>query len=128
MLRNSIDSGSGRGAQSDGRIIQRLAASKEIDLPNTQIMNNAVSGVGILVDNFSSAKSHDLQDQQRTGVDRVRMEELAHELRQPLSAIESLAYYLEITATDEQTRVRLEQIRFLVERTNRILNQATLQA
>jgi signal transduction histidine kinase len=90
-------------------------------------MSNAVSGACISVDNFPISDD-DLLTQQRTdGGDRVLVEELAHELRQPLSAIESLAYYLEITTESEQTRGHLEQIRFLVDRANQILREASVR-
>ena len=64
------------------------------------------------------------QNQQRTGAIPVDLDELAHELRQPLSTIESLAYYLEITSADEQVCRYLEQIRMLVTRANGILDHA----
>lgn len=86
-------------------------------------MSNAVSGACISVDDFPISDD-DLLDRQKTGGDRILVEELAHELRQPLSAIESLAYYLEITTESEQTRGHLEQIRLLVDRANQILRHA----
>ena len=51
-------------------------------------------------------------------------ESLAHELRQPLSVIESLAYYLELTSKDEGACVHLQQIQSMVRRANRILAEA----
>ncbi|MFZ0591692.1 MAG: hypothetical protein WAM39_14595, partial [Bryobacteraceae bacterium] len=39
-----------------------------------------------------------------------QLAELAHELRQPLSTIESLTYYLELVSTDVQTLAYLERI------------------
>lgn len=52
-------------------------------------------------------------------------ENLAHELRQPLSVIESLAYYLELTSKDEGACVHLQQIQSMVRRANCILAEAT---
>ena len=51
------------------------------------------------------------------------MEDLAHEIRQPLSVIESLAYYLELTSTDEKTRVHLQRIQAMVLQANLILKR-----
>ncbi len=52
------------------------------------------------------------------------MEHLAHELRQPLGAIESIAYYLNLVLPREDTRAReqLAKIQVLVEQSNWILN------
>lgn len=51
------------------------------------------------------------------------IDELAHEVRQPLSVIESLAYYLEITSTDEKTRAHLQRIQAMVLQANLILKR-----
>lgn len=50
-------------------------------------------------------------------------EELAHELRQPLGVIESLAYFLEITADDEHVRGHSQRIQSMVLQANRILQR-----
>jgi signal transduction histidine kinase len=51
---------------------------------------------------------------------------LAHELRQPLSAIEAIAYYLEMTLPPEQiqTRQYLVRLQSLVEQANLTLIEA----
>ena len=51
---------------------------------------------------------------------------LAHELRQPLSAIEAIAYYLEMTLPAEQLEARqhLMRLQELVERSSDILTDA----
>ncbi|SRR5579883_2582641 len=50
------------------------------------------------------------------------MRVLAHELRQPLSTIESIAYYLTlILPQDEKVREQLDRIQLLVEQSNWIL-------
>jgi hypothetical protein len=48
-------------------------------------------------------------------------DDLEHELRQPLSVIESLAYYLELTSNDERTCAHLRQIQDKVQEANGIL-------
>ncbi len=50
--------------------------------------------------------------------------DLIHELRQPLGVIDSLAYYLELTATDEKSSCHLQRIRAMVAQTNCILERA----
>ena len=59
------------------------------------------------------------------GVNPVLSEEIIHELRQPLGVIDSLAYYLELTAVDERFYAHLEQIRAMVSQANRILERAS---
>jgi signal transduction histidine kinase len=51
------------------------------------------------------------------------LDEAVHELRQPLSVIESLAYYLELTSEDESACAHLRQIQAMVERVHCILAQ-----
>ncbi len=51
-------------------------------------------------------------------------EEIIHELRQPLGVIDSLAYYLEITAADKKICTHLEKIRAMVSQANGILERA----
>jgi len=59
------------------------------------------------------------------GVNPVLSDEIIHELRQPLSVIDSLAYYLELTAADEKIYAHLDQIRAMVSQANRILERAS---
>ncbi len=59
------------------------------------------------------------------GVTPVLLEDFIHELRQPLGVIDSLAYYLELTATDEKSSAHLERIRAMVSQANRILERAS---
>ena len=51
----------------------------------------------------------------------TEMSELIHDLRQPLDVIESLAFYLEITSSDQCVRERLQKIQAMVVRANQIL-------
>jgi hypothetical protein len=52
--------------------------------------------------------------------------ELVHELRQPLSSIEAIAYYLEMTLPANQFQMRqyMSQVQQLVEETNAILKRS----
>lgn len=54
----------------------------------------------------------------------VEMSELIHDLRQPLDVIESLAFYLEITSSDQCVRERLQKIQAMVARVNQILQHS----
>jgi hypothetical protein len=90
-------------------------------------MNDVVSHLSNCVENFPP-KNSGPGDDRRTGVDPVCMGELVHELSQPLGAIDSLAYYLEIIEENERTRRNLQQIRVLVERASHILNRASAAA
>lgn len=49
--------------------------------------------------------------------------DLVHDLRQPLSVIETLAYYLELMSTDEKISAHLRKIQAMVFEANRILEQ-----
>jgi signal transduction histidine kinase len=59
------------------------------------------------------------------GANPALSEEIIHELRQPLGVIDSLAYYLELTAADERLYGHLEQIRTMVSQANHILERAS---
>lgn len=52
------------------------------------------------------------------------LEEVAHQIRQPLSVIESLAYYLELLSCDESTASHLRRIQAMVLQANMILCNA----
>jgi hypothetical protein len=56
------------------------------------------------------------------------LDELVHELRQPLSTIECLTYYLELVCTDTGARCHLERIQDMVIQANRILERASSTA
>lgn len=87
---------------------------------NDAVSRHSASGKDFLL------KTRDPEDHHELGVDPFSMDELAHELRQPLSTIESLAYYLELTAESDHIRGQLERIRLMVDRANQILAQASL--
>jgi len=59
-----------------------------------------------------------------TGASPVFSNDLVHELRQPLGVIDSLAYYLELIATDDKSSGHLQRIRAMVAKTNSILERA----
>ncbi|MGA8596159.1 MAG: hypothetical protein WB676_15695 [Bryobacteraceae bacterium] len=54
-----------------------------------------------------------------------QLAELVHELRQPLSTIEALTYYLELVSTDVQTLSHLERIQDMLLQANHILERAS---
>jgi len=51
-----------------------------------------------------------------------------HELRQPLSTIESLTYYLNLMCTDTKVQYHLRQIHEMVVEANHILERVSGQA
>jgi signal transduction histidine kinase len=55
-----------------------------------------------------------------------RLRELVHDLRQPLSSIEAIAYYLEMTlpAGQVQARQHMTDLQRLVEQANQILERS----
>ena len=58
------------------------------------------------------------------GVTPAALDDLVHDLRQPLSAIESLAYFLEITSPDDGVRGHLQRIQAMVSRAHGILDRS----
>jgi light-regulated signal transduction histidine kinase (bacteriophytochrome) len=52
-------------------------------------------------------------------------DEFVHELRQPLSVIDAVAYYLELTCKDKSASSHLQQIQAMVREANRIVAQAS---
>ena len=55
-----------------------------------------------------------------------RLRDLIHELRQPLSSIEAIAYYLEMTLPADQVQARLHMthLQLLVEEANAMLERS----
>ena len=62
-----------------------------------------------------------------TGASPVHLDELIHELRQPLGVIESLTYFIELTTTDDKVRPRLEHIQSMLTKVHHILESASEQ-
>jgi len=54
-----------------------------------------------------------------------RIDDLVHDLRQPLSVIESIAYYLEMMSSDAIITSHLQHIQKMIGETHRILEQAS---
>ncbi|HEX3681221.1 MAG TPA: hypothetical protein VHU83_01675 [Bryobacteraceae bacterium] len=65
----------------------------------------------------------DLTPSQITEFKTTALEELVHELRQPLGVIESIAYFLELTADNEQLCGHLQRIQAMVLQANHILER-----
>jgi light-regulated signal transduction histidine kinase (bacteriophytochrome) len=72
-----------------------------------------------------SLASGELRRSRRDENCSMQIDELIHELRQPLDVIESLAFYLEITSADQYVRERLQKIQAMVGRANQILQHST---
>ena len=82
-------------------------------------MSNTMSAaVAVLAEN-----SHPLETPLPATSPDERLRELVHELRQPLSSIEAIAYYLEMTlpAGQVQARLHMTHLQRLVEEANAIL-------
>ena len=88
-------------------------------------MINAVPPFKSLVQDASLAHITASSRHRFTGATPVPLEDFIHELRQPLGVIDSLAYYLELTATDDKSSAHLERIRAMVDQANRILERAS---
>jgi hypothetical protein len=58
------------------------------------------------------------------GFHTTALEMLAHDLRQPLSTIDHLAYYLQLISDDPAISVHSQRIQELIEQANRILERA----
>jgi signal transduction histidine kinase len=67
----------------------------------------------------------DLTTPQNRELNTSPLEDLVHELRQPLGVIESIAYFLEITAENDQLRGHMQRIQAMVLQANRILEQTS---
>jgi len=68
----------------------------------------------------SSDETEDLLTDSRA----AKMIEFAHDIRQPLSTIEHLAYLLQVSTTDGKAAAYIEQIQDLIEQANRVLDNA----
>jgi signal transduction histidine kinase len=61
----------------------------------------------------------------QSGASPAFLEDLIHELRQPLGVIETLAYFIEITTTDEAIATRLQHMQAMLTKVHHILESAT---
>ena len=60
-----------------------------------------------------------------TGATPVNLDDLIHELRQPLGVIESLTYFIELTTTDDKIAPRLEHIQGMLAKIHHMLEDAS---
>jgi hypothetical protein len=74
------------------------------------------------------ASPSDFRDTTQVRQETVEWDDLVHDLRQPLSTIESLAYYLELVCADPGTRTHLKQIQKMVTEANSILEHTSVEA
>ena len=86
-------------------------------------MNELFTGPSIPRKEASLSRG-ELRGGQLAGVTPAALDELLHELRQPLSVIESLAYCLERSAPDGTARAYLARIQAMVFEAHRILERA----
>ena len=70
----------------------------------------------------------DLRSNRKADSQYTPINELFHELRQPLDVIETLAYFLEMTSTDELVCAHLKKIQAMVLRANQLLESSELSA
>ena len=84
-------------------------------------MNKVVSPFSISTNDVSRSR---VTVAAQIGDRGVSFDEVMHDLRQPLSVIESLAYYLELTSTDERVCSHLQKIQAMVLKTSQILERA----
>jgi len=87
-------------------------------------MNKVAPPFNVVTQDVSLAHS-EVINRKLTGANPGFPEEIIHELRQPLGIIDSLAYYLELTTSDEKVCAHLERIRAMVSQANRILERAS---
>ena len=110
-------------APRNGRTIERLSSSaRSAWLPRDfSAMNDleiAVPRQDVTLGRGSA------EGNQLAGVNPAALDNLIHELRQPLSAIDSLAYFLEITSSDETVRAHLQRIQAMVSHAHYILDRS----
>ena len=85
-------------------------------------MNTVVSSFTDLLPDVDPADGTDIFI---SGVNPVNLDELIHELRQPLGVIESLTYFIELTTTDEKIAPRLEHIQCMLAKVHHMLENAS---
>jgi len=96
-------------------------------LPDHELsaMNEVVSEIAMSRQDVTLARGT-TKGNQFAGANPAALEDLIHELRQPLSTIDSLAYFLEITSSDETIRMHLQRIQSMVSRAHGILDRSSL--
>jgi hypothetical protein len=87
-------------------------------------MNKVASPFNVVTQDAPLAP-REILNRRLAGVNPVLSEEIIHDLRQPLGVIDSLAYYLELTAADKTICTQLGRIRAMVSQANGILERAS---
>ena len=87
-------------------------------------MNTVVSEFTALQQDVSLAPG-EISLRSKTGASPAFLEELIHELRQPLGVIETLAYYIELTTTDENIAPRIQHMQSMLAKVHSILESAS---
>lgn len=87
-------------------------------------MNEVVTQYSVSRQDVPLARGGPESRHEATGVNPVALEKLIHDLRQPLGAVDSLAYFLELTVADGQASPHLKKIRAMVSRASQILERA----
>ncbi len=85
-------------------------------------MNTVVSPFNALMRDANPADGNEFFS---SGANPVNLDELIHELRQPLGVIESLTYFIELTTTDESIAPRLEHIQSMLVKVHHMLENAS---
>jgi hypothetical protein len=92
--------------------------------PAENRMNTVVSPFTAYLPDVEPAGDEELLN---TGANPVHLDELIHEIRQPLGVIESLTYFIELTTTDDKIRPRLEHIQSMLAKVHHMLENASEQ-
>jgi hypothetical protein len=87
-------------------------------------MPQMTSQVSAIHDSSHRHPDRDVRDE--TCSPRLTPEELIHELRQPLSVIECLAYHLELISSDKQVCEQVQRIQAMIRQANGILERAAV--
>jgi len=87
-------------------------------------MNDVVAEIAITRQDVTLTRGS-TKGNQFAGVNPAAQDDLIHELRQPLSTIDALAYFLEITSIDETVRTHLQRIQAMVSRAHGILDRSS---
>jgi signal transduction histidine kinase len=96
------------------------------ELPDRELfpMNDVVSEIAIPRQDVTLVRGS-ARGNQFAGVNPAAHDDLIHELRQPLSTIDALAYFLEITSADDAVRAHLQRIQAMVSRAHGILDRSS---
>jgi hypothetical protein len=93
-------------------------------VPTENCMNTVVSPFTAFLPDVEPAGDQRIHN---TGANPVHLDELIHEIRQPLGVIESLTYFIELTTTDDKIRPRLEHIQSMLAKVHHMLENASEQ-